>query len=173
MSKGIQGTTSKPFWHNHLKILLMTWEKTFVVIFGVNIMRFLSKGCLNIKLGHWKNWTPCFILSNRILYYILFYFIGQYVATVMNKRTIWQKLVNKIYNYDKWKTKFKKSQNETTRFKRSKRCIHNSYQTKEKLEQSGGPLLTNNPLFFKTALNSTQQTTFDFLRFFYECNESF
>jgi len=53
------------------------------------------------------------------------------------------------------------------------RCTRNSYQTKEKLEQSGGPLLTDNSLFFKTALNSTQQTTFDFLRFFYERNESF
>jgi len=112
------------------------------------------------------------IKQNTALY-IFFYLIGQYVATVMNKRTIWQKLVNKIYNNNKRKTKFKKSQNETTSFKRSKRCIHNSYQTKEKLEQSGGPLLTNNPLFFKTALNSTQQTTFDFLRFFYEHNESF
>ena len=40
------------------------------------------------------------IKQNTAIYFF-FYFIGQYVATVMNKRTIWQKLVNKIYNNNK------------------------------------------------------------------------
>ena len=118
-------------------------------------MMFEYQGGINIE----KTELHVLFYPTEYCIIFIFYFIGQYVATVMNKRTIWQKLVNKIYN-NKWKTKFKKSQNETTSFKRSKRCIHNSYQTKEKLEQSGGPLLTNNSLFFKTAFNNRLPLTF-------------